>query len=367
MINQYATPEGTAEYFKNHQVNQTKIRKMNNLSLSALAVGTYLGGCDQETDRLYEANLGRALESGINFFDTAINYRCQRSEKNIAYALKKAQGTGLKRDQFFISTKGGFLPAEDEPETFQNYVLKCFINTGIITPDDIVANCHCMTPKYLQSQIDLSLENLKLKTIDLYYLHNPEIQLPILGEEVFYKKLTQAFELFEKNVADGKIANYGMATWDGFRQGFAAENRLDLEKIMVCARQAGGQNHHFKAIQLPYNLAMLEAVAIPSQKIEGEDYPIVPAAVHNHLSVFVSAPLLQSNIKNLPQDLFDRMPGQGTSMQKALDFVLSSPGVTAAMVGMKSKGHLDENKGVLTTDPWDIQDLQVIASLLVRK
>lgn len=367
MMLKNATPEGTREYFKNQALNQTKLRKIDDLSLSALAVGTYLGDCDVATDRFYEETLvAAAAESGINFFDTAVNYRCQRSEKNIAYALKKLSGLGVARDQLFVATKGGFLPAEDSPEGFENYILKCFLNTHVMTPDDIEANCHCMTPKFMQSQIELSLKNLKVDCVDLYYLHNPEIQLPVVGEEEFYNRIKKVFEVFEQNVQDGKIKRYGLATWDGFRQGFGADNRLDLEMILNCAQDVGGDDHHFKAIQLPYNLAMIEAVAIPSQRINGEELPIIAAAVHHKISVFTSAPLLQSRVLQLEQDFFDRMPGVGERAQKALQFVRSSPGVTATMVGMKSKDHLNENSKVLGMDLWDVKDLQDIARMLVR-
>lgn len=366
MPEKFATKEGTEAYFQNHEIGTTKLRQFGDKKISAVACGTYLGASDSEVDRLYEESLVYAAQNGVNFFDTAINYRCQRSERNIAFALRKLAGLGVHRDQVFISTKGGFLPADGDPNDFQNYVLKCFLNTGLIKPEDIVSNCHCMTPDYIQSQIDLSLQNLKIKTIDLYYLHNPEIQLPKLGPLEFYKRIEKVFEVFEKNVSDGKIKSYGLATWNGFRQAIGAEDRIDLEQVIQCAKNVAGDNHHFKAIQLPYNLAMVEAVAIQSQMIGGEQFPIIPAAVHNGLSVFISAPLMQSHVKELPQELYDKMPGKGTNMQKALQFVTSSPGVISAMVGMKSLEHTKENLGVLKMDNWEVQDLQNIARLLVR-
>lgn len=354
------------DYFKNFAHNQTKIRELDGVAVSALAVGTYLGESTTAVDRMYEEALVHAAQQGINFFDTAINYRCQRSEKNIAYALRRLAGLGIAREQIFISTKGGFLPAEDSAESFKQYILKTYLNSGLITPDDIVENCHCMTPKYLQSQIDLSLNNLKLKTIDLYYLHNPEIQLPHLGEDVFYDRIKLAFEVFEANVASGKIKRYGLATWNGFRQPIGLKDRLDLERVLLCAEAVGGSQHHFRAIQLPYNLAMLEAVAIQNQKAESDVYPVIPAAVKMGLHVTISAPLYQSHIAKLPQAVFEAMPGSGSKFQKALEFVVSSPGVTSAMVGMKSLEHLKENLAVLFEDRYDVQDLQNIVKSCLR-
>lgn len=366
MSEKFATASQTGEYFKFHAVNQTKLRRLRDIAVSALAVGTYLGNSDEATDRLYEQALVFAVENGINFFDTAVNYRCQRSEKNIGYAVRKLSSLGIQRNQIVVATKGGFLPAEGSAAGFREYIYKCFLNTGIISPEDIVANCHCMTPPYMQSQINLSLANLKLDSIDLYYLHNPEIQLPVVGVEEFYQRLTRVFEVFEQNVADGKIQRYGLATWNGFRQGFGANDLLDLERVLNCAKKVGGDNHHFAAIQLPYNMAMLEAVALPNQKINAEDFPIIPAAVHHGVPVMISASLLQSNILKLPTEIFDSMPAEDSPTHKALQFVTSSPGVTSAMVGMKTLAHVRENLEVLQMKNWTVEHLKQVAEMLVR-
>jgi hypothetical protein len=44
-------------YFKNSKLNQTKIRDLDGFAVSALAVGTYLGDCDEVTDRASEQAL----------------------------------------------------------------------------------------------------------------------------------------------------------------------------------------------------------------------------------------------------------------------------------------------------------------------
>lgn len=358
MPEKFATSQATQDYFRTHRLNADKVRRFNELYVSALAMGTYLGPSDDATDGLYEAALVQAGLAGVNFFDTAINYRCQRSERNIGYAIKKLAAHGIYRDQIFISTKGGFLPADTHPHDYENYIQKCYLNTGIITPEDIVANCHVMTPKYLQSQIDLSLRNLKESSIDLYYLHNPEIQLPHVGETEFYRRLVLAFDLFEKNVAEGKIKSYGLATWNGFRQPLGSADLLNLSRVISCAREAGGQNHHFKAIQMPYNLAMLEAVGIPNQKIGGTDFSTIAAATQNGLVVFISAPLVQAQVLKMPESILNALPGQGTATQKALQFVVSSPGVVSSMVGMKNREHVMENLHVLSQPNWSVDDLQ---------
>jgi hypothetical protein len=85
------------------------------LSLSSIGLGTYLGDENAATDAGYEASVATALSSGINVFDTAINYRGQRSERAIGRALARAFAAGVaSRDEVFVSTKGGYLPHDAE-------------------------------------------------------------------------------------------------------------------------------------------------------------------------------------------------------------------------------------------------------------
>jgi aryl-alcohol dehydrogenase-like predicted oxidoreductase len=76
-----------------------------------------------------------------------------------------------------------------------------------------------MSPRYLAHQLDQSLRNLKLQTIDVYYIHNPESQFAGVGREDFAARLRAAFQFLESAVDAGKIARYGVATWNGFRVG----------------------------------------------------------------------------------------------------------------------------------------------------
>src|SRR5688572_10003850 len=69
------------------------------LTVSSVALGTYLGESDDETDTLYVEAIGGALSSGVNVIDSAINYRCQRSERNAGTALRDCIAAGaITRD-----------------------------------------------------------------------------------------------------------------------------------------------------------------------------------------------------------------------------------------------------------------------------
>ena len=121
--------------------------------------------------------------------------------RTIGQALARLFEEGrLQRDELVIATKGGFLPFDEAPprsqQEFFGYVEKTFIQPGVIKPADIVAGCHCMTPAYLQHQLDTSLHNLGLECVDIYYVHNPETQLEEVPRVEFVQRMRAAFHLY---------------------------------------------------------------------------------------------------------------------------------------------------------------------------
>jgi predicted aldo/keto reductase-like oxidoreductase len=111
--------------------------------------------------------------------------------------------------------------------------------------------------------------------------------------------------------------------------------------------EIAGDAHHFRVVQLPINLAMPEAVRLPTQRMPGGNVlPVLDAARDLGLSVAASATLMQSQLaSNLPAPVRDLFPSLETDAQRAIAFVRSLPGVTTALVGMKQVGHLKENLG----------------------
>ena len=329
-------------------------RSFNGLTVSTLGLGTYLGNADEADDLLYIEAIGKALVSGINLLDSAINYRCMRSERNIGAALGKQVAEGkLKRNEVVVCTKGGFLPFDGEPpRDGAAYFHREYVAQGICGAEDLVAGCHVMTPKYLKNQVGRSLANLGLSSIDLFYLHNPEIQLDEMDPPEFYKRLAEAFGALEELVKEGRIASHGTATWDGYRAPPSDAGHLSLEKVLKAAEKAGGSRHHFRAVQLPYNLGMAEAYAAPTQTLGSQSVSLLAAAKANGVAVFTSASILQSRLtQNLPPAVMEAFPGFAADSQRSIQFARSTPGVTAALVGMKRVAHVEENLGVAAHPP----------------
>jgi aryl-alcohol dehydrogenase-like predicted oxidoreductase len=344
----FATPEGTDRYQKRfvNNLHPTYFRRLDDLYVSSIGLGTYLGNSDAAADKMYLQAIMRALELGCNVVDTAINYRCQRSERVLGQALlEHARRGDIQRNEVVISTKGGFLPYDGTPPSDPwAYVQENFIVPEIFAPQDLVAGCHCMTPRYIQHQLDQSLKNMGLSCIDIYYLHNPETQLEQISWEEFSQRIRSVFEMLEENVRLGKIRMYGTATWEGYRRAPTVRGYLSLEKMVSLAKEVGGEGHHFKVIQLPYNMALPEAFLSKNQRIGELEMSLLEAARHLGIYVMVSASVNQRHlIRDLSPHVREFFSDLETDAQRAIQFVRSTPGVGTALVGMKQAVHVEEN------------------------
>ncbi|MFN2387369.1 MAG: aldo/keto reductase [Thermoanaerobaculia bacterium] len=342
MIPGRATSEGTQRFAGRSQAAEGHFRNAGGLSLSSLGLGTYLGREDARTDEGYEAAIAEALGLAVNVFDSAINYRGQRSERAVGRAIARAIADGsASRDELFVSTKGGYLPHDaEDPRDPRRYVQEEFIDSGTAPRDEIARGMHCMGPGYLADQIERSRRNLGLETIDLYYLHNIETQRVERTRADFRKALAASVERLERSVDSGAIAAWGLATWDGLRAPPEHPEHLSMEETLAVAREVAGEKHHFAAVQLPVNVAMPQAIAYPSQSVAGSRRPALPAARELGLAAFGSASLLQGR---LAEDLFDEiveaLPGLDEPAHRALQFARSAPGMTASLVGVSRAEH----------------------------
>jgi aryl-alcohol dehydrogenase-like predicted oxidoreductase len=359
----HATTEGTARYRGRFEgvAAEGHFRFEQNLWLSSIGVGTYLGGADEETDRAYADAITRAVELGANVIDTAANYRYQRSERSVGAALRRLAEQGFAREELVVCTKGGYLPFDsrrpaDQAEV-RAYIEETFVRTGVADFSDIVGGSHCMTPRYLAHQLAQSLRNMDLESVDVYYVHNPESQLPSVPREEFEKRLRAAFEQLERERAAGRIQFYGVATWNGFRVAGGARGYHSLERMFELAREAGGDAHGFRFIQLPVNLAMPEALVEENQTFQGARVSLLEAAKALGVTVVASASILQGKVAaELPEQIREPLGSLATDAQTAIQFTRSTPGVTTALVGMSRPAHVEENMRLMRVPPASADD-----------
>jgi aryl-alcohol dehydrogenase-like predicted oxidoreductase len=267
------------------------------LRISSIGIGTYRGTRDPATDASYLCALRTAFRGGINLVDTALSYRDQQSERLVGAAIREHG----RRDELVVCTKGGYVTVD---------------------PSDIFGGEHSIAPDFLEDQLRCSLRNLGLTTIDVYYIHNPEVQLRDVSDREFLARMQRAFECLETAVSRGAIRYYGTATWPGYIDGM-----MSLADLAGVARDVAGKEHHFRFVQLPFNLEMQEAL----------EADVLDAAQELGITVIASAPLGQGMLAG--------------DLHRALQFARSAPGIAAALVGMSSSRHVEENLAVAARPP----------------
>jgi aryl-alcohol dehydrogenase-like predicted oxidoreductase len=293
-------------------------RLAQGMRLSSLGIGTYLGPVDDATDANYEAAIRAAITGGINVIDTSRNYRAERSEKVIARAI-----AGANRDELVICTKAGY---------------------------EIEKRGHSLAPDFLETNLNASLQNLNVNQLDVFYLHNPETQT-----ENFEAQIRAAFERCEQLVAQGKIRFYGVATWDAFRR---ESNPISLHAMADIAKEIAGPRHRFRFVQLPFNLAMLEAFTKRPQR---GGVSLLQAAGELGITVIGSATVYQGRLtKGLPEKLTSAFPGLETDAQRSIQFSRSTPGLAVSLVGMSTPAHVAENLKIKDVPPLSEKDYYAI-------
>lgn len=119
--------------------------------------------------------LESALESGINFIDSADMYSDGKSELIFGAAMKEAK---ISRDKFFIQSKGGIVTGDDKRYDFSK--------------------------QHLLDSVDGILERMEIDYLDSYLLHRPD---PLMEPE----EIAEAFDILQ---ASGKVRHFGVSNFN---------------------------------------------------------------------------------------------------------------------------------------------------------
>ncbi|MDD2698582.1 MAG: aldo/keto reductase [Arcobacteraceae bacterium] len=345
----FATPEATLAFAKKFSHYKDFFVKSNDLVFSKLGLGTFNMEPYKEENYLfhYIEAVKEAVRSGINVIDTASNYRYGESEKEIGVALKEL-GDEIKREELIVCSKGGFIQLEYPfPQNPYTWIEENIIKTKLATLDDIELDQHCMTPDFLEWSLKRSLAHVGVKSFDIYYLHNPEMQLQRLGEKEFYKLIEKIFKRFEKLADIGLLKYYGVAVWNGFTSE-RSDELLSLEKLVQCAEKVGGENHRFKYIQFPFNMGKTAPYTLLTQKVKGEECTIMQAAHRLKMGIISSSSLLQRKLFQKPFTaevgvILDDTMTIKNDVGLALQFVRSTPTIVSSLFGSIVPKHIKEN------------------------
>ncbi|MFO0571563.1 MAG: aldo/keto reductase [Polyangiaceae bacterium] len=301
----HATPEGTSAFQDKlgEHWGSTGYTELGSTGLRVSRLG--FGGYRVDDDRAEQrAALDKALREGVNLIDTSTNYTDGGSERMIGAALAELVAKGeLWRDQIVVVSKLGYVQgknlelAEERETARRPFPEMVKLSSGLR---------HCMHPEWLEDQLTRSLERLGLETLDVCLLHNPEYFLTDAarrGDEPldatrdeFYQRLERAFRHLESEVERGRIRAYGVSSNSAVAP---ADDReaTSLTRMLEAARRAGGEAHHFRVLQLPFNLlesgAALEKNHASSTVLEVARAERVAVLVNRPLNALVGDGLLR--------------------------------------------------------------------------
>ncbi len=330
------------------------------LRLSSLGIGTFPGAATDAVDAAYAGIVHHAALAGINVFDTAAHYRYGRSARALGEGLRRAFADGVERAQVFVVAKGGFLAFDDGPPAdvarwFDAHV----VAPGLGRREDL-AGQHCLSPRYVEAQLEAVRAATGLDSLDAFLLDQPEVHYAALGKERAHRRMAEVFEALERAARDGRIGCYGISSFDALRVETDAVLFQSLTSLLALAERAahaaGGDartRHALRIVQLPFNQAMTEGFTRFSQATgEGNVASSIQAA--HQLRVYAmgshamgkgafagtGAESVRARLADLPNDA-----------QRALQFARSTPGIGTALVGVSTPAHLEDVLAVARTPP----------------
>lgn len=289
----------------------------SNIRVSEICLGTMMFGGKTSPDEAERIML-KALDSGINFFDTANVYEDGRSEETIGQTLAD------RRDQVVLATKFGF-PTADPP------------------------NHQGLSRTNIMRALEDSLRRLKTDYIDLYYVHWPRYEMHL-------ESLLRTLDDF---VRQGKVRAIGVCNFPAWLlcRSLWLSDVKNLESFVV--------------LQVPYNLIERGIEVEVLSLCKAENVAVIP---YRPLAIGV---LTGKYLKSVDPDTRgakdDRVPTWNeryrdaiaqlvssanerwnrAATQVAIAWVRDHPAVTSAIVGISRVEQLDE---LLAIEDWHLSD-----------
>ncbi len=283
--------------------------KVSSISFGAWAIGADWGSVD---DAESYAALNRAIELGVNFFDTADVYGDGRSERLLAKLRKEHS------EEIIIATKAG---RRLNPHNAQGY-----------------------NRKNLTTFVERSLKNLQTEALDLLQLHCPPT-------EVYYTP--EFFGVLDDLVTAGKLRYYGVSV-EKVEEALKAIEYPNVQSVQIIFnmfRQRPAELFFEQARKR--KVGILARVPLASGLLTGKLTPISPFAANDHRAY------------NRAGESFDRgetfsgvdyavglqaveqlkaiCPAGMSMTQFALRWILEFSAVTCAIPGAKRPAQVDEN------------------------
>jgi uncharacterized protein len=341
------------------------------LPISRLGFGCYR--VDDATPA-HRAALGRAIERGCSLIDTSTNYADGHSESLVGEVLDDlGRRDPARRRGVVLVSKIGYVQG-------QNLALAHERERSRRPFPDMVKymdGCwHCIHPEFLRDQLTRSRARLRVETLDVCLLHNPEYFLSDAAhrggaplEELraaFDRRLRDAFGFLEEAARVGEIRYYGVSSNTCVSPADEPE-ATSVSRMLAAAAAAAGDGHRFRVLQLPMNLFETGG-ALERNTGPGGTQTALEAAAGAGLGVLINRPLnaiIGGRLLRLADSpgpnagavaglLDPALPAQRRNeslSRKAIWVLASTPGVASVLVGMRRPEYVDDAMAVEDWEP----------------
>lgn len=335
-----------------------------------MSLGSYKGDLKKETDlEIFNSFCDGALSGGINYFDTSINFRYEKSERVIGSVLKfLIRDEMFLRGEIMVGSKGGFLNEDAEIGTVKEDLVRNLVEKGVLEGFAEVFEDHCLGVKFLEYQFEKSRVNLGIECIDFYFLNLPEVHLAYLTEDELFDKIIKNFEMLEDKISQNKLQAYGISTWKSLRTNKYDKYYINLEKLKKKVDLALGKENNFKLIQAPFNIIMPEIFLQKNQTFENEEISLLTATEKLNFNLFATSSFCSGLATNLPMST--NLTKNNYLGAKHLNFLRSFPfkSLKTNIFGAKNNRHVKTNLNVVYSEMMTKDEIEeMLFSLSTRK
>lgn len=294
------------------------------VQVSALCLGCMNFGASTPEAEAHQI-IDRALDSGINFLDTANVYSRGVSEEIVGRSLK-ASG---RRARIVLATKVHARMADDDPLAFGN------------------------NRRHIIEQCEASLRRLQTDYIDLYQIHRPQSSVPI----------DEALRALDDLIRAGKVRYIGCSTFPawGVMESLWVAKELGLNRFISEQPPYHLLDRSIERELIPlaqaYGLAILPWSPLARGFLtgkyrRGEEIPGDSRLASDMRSTHPFAERTRYHFTEMAFGVLDVVEALAqekgcTPGQMALAWVTRQPGVTSPIIGPRTMGHLEDNLGAL--------------------
>lgn len=293
-----------------------KYRKLGNtgLKVSEIAYGSWLTFANQVELEKAKALVNRAVELGINYFDTADAYEKGKAEELLGEILPKKP-----RSQFVVATKAFWPMSEHETDKG-------------------------LSRKHITDSIHQSLDRLKLKYVDIFYCHRYDSETP----------LVETLEAIEDLIRQGKILYWGTSEWTA--EQISEAHRICYEKhwhqpvVNQPLYNLLARNIEKEILPTCMNLGMGTcnfsplAQGVLTGKYSGGKIPSGSRGSNEKQNMWMKEQIHDIDLLNRVDKLGEIASEYNLSIgQLSLAWILQNPGISSVIVGATSVQQLEDN------------------------